>query len=251
MFAFEKKFKKFREDEAGATTVEWVMLASLVTMVGLASTGVIERGFLALAGTVQGELRGDPVEQVAGLTYSDGFDHGSNGWSGASVTEINGVGNVLGPLGGTGGYPGITRDFDIDPDADQVQFEFDLLSLDSWDGESGIVFLNGYEVGRVTSDHRGSTTFTAAEGLANSGITIRGSVVDNNVDLGGVSTNAGFTDSRTTIQIAVDRPAEGDFDTISFGIGSTTDQGVNDESLALDNFTVRGLRDSSRSATAG
>lgn len=229
----------FLRDEAGAVTVEYVVLAAAITGVALGSADIINRGLAVLAGTIDSELAEDVSAGTGALVYSDGFDNGSAGWNGATVADIRGVGKVLGPIGGSGGAQAITREFQIDPNAASATFSFDLLALDSLDNESGIVYINGREVGRVTSNG-GNTSFTPATGLA-AGMTITGTIVDNQVQLGGLRPDsAGYSmDSRTRIQISMTEPS----DKVTFGFGSTANQGVDDESFAIDNFNATGLAD--------
>lgn len=227
---------RFTRDQSGAATVDYVVLAAAVFAVAMAANEVVSGGMSDLAGTVDSELRREPVEALAGIAYSDEFDNGASGWIGASAGKVDGIGNVLGPIGGTGagGPQGITRDFYIDPNAAQATFDFDLYAMDSLDNESGIIYIDGVEVGRVTSD-KGKTFVTAAAGLKERNITIRATVVDNNVQLGG---NASYTDSLSSISITIDKPRE----RVTFGFGSTANQGTSDESFAIDSFHATGLR---------
>lgn len=234
------EFRCFLRGESGAVTVDYVMLAAAVTGMALASSDVITRGMAALASSIDSELSGEPVERPPGLTYTNGFDNGSEGWSGAGTANIRGLGNVLGPIAGSGGTASITRDFIIDPDATEATFVFDLLALDTLDNESGIVFIDGREVGRVTSTH-GRTAFTSGSGLDGRGITIEAQIIDNAEQLGGAPDRGDDSDldSRTTISIRIANPNE----RVTFGFGSTADQSISNESFALDNFKVTGLKD--------
>lgn len=233
-------FKSFVHRTEGAVTVEYVMLAAGVLAAGLIASGILSDGFRSLAGTVDGELSGTPVEQVVGIQYSDGFDHGAGGWNGAGVLPENhplnnGLGNVLGPIENTGGLPSVNRDFEIDPNASQATFEFDLYSVDNLDGDSGIVFVGGEEVGRVTVND-GVPAFTASEGLDERGVTIRFTELDNDVPLGG---NPNQNDAKSNIFISVDNPDEN----VNIGFGSDASAGADNEFFAIDNFRATGLAD--------
>ncbi|CTQ32029.1 Flp family type IVb pilin [Jannaschia rubra] len=234
--------KTFLRDTCGAVTVEYVILAAAVTGMGIASTDVIRNGMGTLAGTVDGELRGTSTDEVVGLSYADSFDNGANGWSGAIASEMEGVGHVLGPIGGSGGQPSVSRTFDIDPNASKATFEFDLLAMDSLDKESGIIYIGGIEVGKVTGDH-GTPTFTAAEGLPD-GVIIRATTLDKDVQLGGSDR---YNDSITGIQISVAQDKDAPLGQLTFGFGSTANQHTDDESFAIDNFRATGLRDPNKS----
>lgn len=247
MSVVRRAIRRFLRSQSGAVTVEYVVLAAAITGVALASSDVINNGLGSLSGTIEDELSGEPVGTHSGpLTYDDGFDNGSAGWSGATVAEIRGVGKVLGPIPGSGGTQAITRDFQIDPGAGAATFSFDVLALDSLDNESGIIFIDGREVGRVTSTH-GRTTFTPGAGLP-IGTTIEAQIIDNDTDLGGISNNAGWRDSRTKVTVSVAKNAEKPVDKITFGFGSNANQGVDDESFAIDNFKATGLKDPGRTS---
>ena len=230
--------RRFARDERGAVTVEYVILAAAITGMALASADVINRGLGALANTIDSELSEEKGAHGA-LAYEDGFDNGAAGWSGASATLIPGFGHVLGPIGGSGGAQSLTRAFDIAPGAKAATFRFDVISGDSLDGESGIVFIDGVEVGRVTTDWRQGTVFTAAAGLAERGIAIDATVIDDRVALGGEASRADWVDTRTAISISVANPK----DKVTFGFGSNADQATSDEFFAIDNFRATGLKD--------
>lgn len=240
--------RSFLHDEAGAVTVEYVVLAAAVTGVALGSADVINRGLAFMAGTIDSELSQDETSGGSAQTfYDDGFDNGAAGWTGAAVADVHGLGNVLGPIGGSGGAASVFREFDIAPGTGSANFSFDLVALDTLDGESGIVYIDGREVGRLTKGHS-ETTFTAAEGLDAHGIAITGNIIDGNVHLGGPSgrTDAAGTDSRARISVTVKDPSS----KVRFGFGSTADQGTDDESFAIDNFKATGTKGTTASPQA-
>lgn len=226
---------QFLRRERGAATVDYVVLAAAVTMVAIGSHNVVRGGMQGLAGTVDSELSRKEADSLIGIAYSDGFDNGMSGWAGALAASIPGIGNVLGPIGGTGGAPRVTRDFYTDPNAAQATFSFDLYAMDSLDKESGIIYIDGVEIGRLTSNF-GRSSFTAADGLKARGITIRATEIDSDVDLGG---NTQWRDALSSISVTIDDPA----DRVTFGFGSTANQSTSDESFAIDNFVATGLRD--------
>ncbi|MEL7184793.1 MAG: hypothetical protein AAGK57_14245, partial [Pseudomonadota bacterium] len=165
------------------------------------------------------------------------FDNGATGWVGASSTDIYGIGNVLGPIGGSpGGGATVTQNFDLDPNVKQATVTFDLYGMDSLDNEEGVIYIGGKEVGKVVANHNfgGGTTFIPADGVP--GVSISANVIASDVDLGGADK---WTDSLTQVSITVDNTD----DLLSFGFGSTANQNVDDESFSIDNFKVTGLAD--------
>ncbi|CTQ48842.1 hypothetical protein [Jannaschia donghaensis] len=238
--------RHFLRDSQGAVTVDYVVLAAAVTMVGLLSTDIIQAGMRSLAGTVDTELRGEAVGSGNGLTYSDGYDNGAQGWVGAESTEIAGIGHVLGPIENTGGGPGVSRDFAVSDATDTATFSFDLYSMDNFDGDTGTVYVNGDAVGSVTVDN-GIPTFTAAEG-APPNVTVRYTDVDTNVHLGGSTSDADalssfeiFVSRPVTIDPTTNEPVTTNIGTVNIGFGSDASAGSDNEFFAIDNFTATGL----------
>jgi len=229
--------RQFISDTRGAVTVDYVMLAAAVTGVTLMSTDIIQNGLRSLAGTVDSELKGEAPGSANGLSYANSFDNGSAGWSGAYATNVAGIGNVLGPIENTGGGPGVSRDFEIDPATDRATFSFDLLAMDDFDGDTGTVYVDGEAVGSVTANY-GVPTFTAAEGLEDRGIIVRYSEVDSDVHLGG---NSSQTDSRSTFEITVRNDPSDPRGTVNIGFGSDATAGAENEFFAIDNFQANGL----------
>ena len=233
---------RFVRDETGALTVEYVLLAAAVTALGIGSSDVINRGLAALAGNVDSELSGDPVTGIDGMAYDDGFDDGAAGWSGAAVSNVRGFGNVLGPIAGSGGAEAVSKEFDVAPGAKSATIKFDLIAGDSLDGEDGIVYLNGREVGRLRAHHSEVPVFRPSSWLEEEGISISAQVIDSRVNLGGSVERPDWRDSRTAISISIANPTE----KVRFGFGSNANSGVDDEFFAIDNFKAAGLQDPAR-----
>ncbi|WP_179380832.1 hypothetical protein [Jannaschia marina] len=229
--------REFLRDTKGAISVDYVVLAGAVTAVGLATTDVIEWGMRALASTVDSELKGEAPGSENGLSYNNGFDNTAAGWTGAGVTEINGIGNVLGPIENTGGQAGVNRDFTIADDVDRATFTFDLLSMDNFDGDTGTVYVDDQAVGSVTVSN-GTPVFTAADNLEERGIIIRYTEIDTGVQLGGGTD----VDARSNIAITVrnDDP-DNPLGNVNIGFGSNATAGADNEFFAIDNFRATGL----------
>lgn len=226
----------FLRDERGAITVDYVVLAAACCAVGLWSTGVIEVGMRALAGTVDSELRGESPNSTTTTTYDNGFDNGSQGWSGVSTGEIAGIGNVLGPIGDSNGQPTVSRDFAIDEDTERSTYSFDLYGMDDLDGDTGTIFVDGQAVGSLTVDNRtGEQTFVAADDLDERGIIIRYTEVDTQVDLGGRTDSP---DSLSSFEITVRNDPTNPRTNVNIGFGADTTAGTGNEYFAIDNFTA-------------
>ncbi|WGH77956.1 hypothetical protein [Jannaschia ovalis] len=236
MSVFTPHLRRFRADQRGAISVDYVVITALAMGVAVAASEEIMSGMGFLAATVDSELSGSEVDSGTMLSYRDGFDNGAGDWLGAEATEVFGVGKVLGPIPGSNGEISVSRSFAIDPSAEYAELSFDLLAFDGLQGESGYVYVNGQAVGYVTS-LLGETVITPIE---TAGIQLTGAVIDNAVELGGASINREDSlDSRSSLQIRVADPGA----ELVFGFGSDAAGDVNTGSFALDNFRVTGLLD--------
>lgn len=66
-----RMFRKFREDESGAVTVDWVVLTAAVVALAGAAYVAIQEGTDALSGNIKSELESITVD-------SDGAGGGNN-----------------------------------------------------------------------------------------------------------------------------------------------------------------------------
>lgn len=234
---FFRSISGFLADNRGAVTVDYVVLTAAATGVAIASLNVVMDGLRTLAGNVNDESSGVDVASMDGtLTYSDGFDNGASGWEGAVATEVDGIGTVLGPIGGTGGVEDVTKSFTLDDGFEFSMITFDMYAMDSLDDESGYIFVGGQKVGELRKN--GSETVFTAFDIP--GITITGDIIEQNTQLGGrAGTSAWWQDSKAEITILYEKPDPN----LTIGFGSNANQGTDDESFAIDDFTVTGLHD--------
>lgn len=66
----------------------------------------------------------------------------TNAWRGAGSTYVDGFGEVLGPIAGSGGLESVTTSFDIGAEAESATLTFDLLAFDSLDGEDAVLYID-------------------------------------------------------------------------------------------------------------
>ena len=225
--------------ERGGVSVEWVVLTAAVTGIFVAALDAEKAALRSFWFDVGGEVTGMAFVGEAGVSYD--FDDGdAGGWSGAAVADVPGFGRALGPIAGSGGLEAVTRDFVVPKGAGSVTLTFDLYGLDSLDrGDDAVLYIGGREVARVVAWSGGTRT----EAGTVPGVTVTGRQIDGGRDLGGYYEQGHdwSRDSITEITITVDDPG----DVLSFGFGSLADQATDDESYALDNFTVRARAPSS------
>ena len=229
--------RQFLRDSRGAISVDYVVLAGAVCVATIISSDIIKAGMRSLAGTVESELSGEAPGSANGLSYDTGFDNGSDGWAGAVATDIDGIGNVLGPIENTGGQNGVSRDFQIDPNATHATFSFDLLSMDGLDNDTATIFVGGRSIGTVKTD-RGVPVFTAASDLAERKIIVKYNDIDTNIALGG---DPSKNDARSRFEIAIKNDPNDPLGTVNVGFGSDATAGAHDEYFAVDNFRATGL----------
>ncbi|MEM8823840.1 MAG: hypothetical protein AAGF30_09550 [Pseudomonadota bacterium] len=239
MFAIKEDFKSFLLAERGAVTVDYVVLTAAATGLAIAASTELSNGFSYLTNVVASELseQGDAYDPRTIQIYDDAFANNSSDWHGATVSELFGLGTVLGPIeGANGGAEQVTRSFDVPENLDSVTLQFDLYALDDLDPEdSGFIYIGNEKVGSV-SQVGGQTVFTPIGEHA--GVTVTAVVLENQVQLGGAQvTGDDSLDSRVSFSITVDNPEL----TVDFGFGSNATGDRDNESFALDNFSVTGL----------
>ncbi|SMX46261.1 Hint domain-containing protein [Actibacterium lipolyticum] len=197
-------------------------------------------------------IYGDTAGTADGVViYEENFDTGAPGWTATTVTDNPSLtdnsdpyfGSVLGRVQGTTTTNDVelSRTVNLDPGYTSAIIEFDFHRIDSWDNEAIQFYVDGQEIF--------STTFWAND---YSGITYTSSVVVNGatynltMEATGPADNLGYAGGQTylvdqTFHVrieVVNAP-----DSLVFGIGSTLDQAISDESYALDNFIIASTDD--------
>jgi len=166
-------------------------------------------------------LGADKAEAV--VIANENFEGGATGWSDNTTTIGNAaLGNVefLGRFGGTGGAQTIFKTFALSGSQTQVTINFDFFEIDSWDGESFLVFVDD---GLVIND---PFSFGSNDNPASA------------VQLSGAPAPLGFLGFvdqtfRYTIVFATTGTS------LKLGFGSTLDQSITDESFGIDNVLIR------------
>ena len=153
----------------------------------------------------------------------------SSGWTGGTIDSTNAYyGSFLGR------YAAGTKTNDQDVyksfsfNRQPATISFDLLKIDSWDGESFSAYINNtaaftrnFSLGASIGSDSGSTngfnwTIAAKDSNSNHGF------------------ENGWADQTATVTIAL--PAG--YSNLQIGFGSTLDQGISDESYGIDNFSI-------------
>lgn len=227
------RLRDFMAGEAGAVATDWVVLTAAVAGLGLASLAVVAGGTEDLSGEIQAQLAGIEIATDFGRLFQEielalnDFTGGIRGdWTGGQVSDLGGeLGELL--QIGTGQIAELA--LAVPAGASQVVLSFSLLGIDSLDNETATITINGEVVSIATGNH-GAMSFVNEE-LA--GITVDTTIQNERTQLGGSST-AHWLESTSTVSITVDNPG----DTITLGVASGTNQGLNDESYGIDNMSV-------------
>jgi hypothetical protein len=229
---------RFIKSEDGAITVDWVVLTFGVTITGLAMMGTIGPSLGRMAVSVVDALESTVSSiyegsKVVGFRSNYDFAGDTSAWNGATSTYVDGFGEVLGPIAGSGGLESVTTSFNIGENAESATLTFDLLAFDSLDGEDAVLYIDGVEVGRMTA-LQGMMTWVPGDV---EGISLSAQVLSQGEHLGGMQNDPSqdwWRDGASRITITVDDPGA----TLDFGFGSTANQGTSDESWGLDNFII-------------
>ena len=165
------------------------------------------------------------------LSFED-FKTNATGWSNNTTTHIAsptyGIDDYdfLGKFTGVNGLQAVSKMFDFGAvnAGINVSIEFDMLEIDSWDGEKFNVFVNN----TVTS----STAYHFAGNLIKDGGIDLGNVIDSS---NGNNLNSTFTESlhHYTLQATLDHLGR-----VKLGFGSLLDEGISNESWGIDNVKI-------------
>ena len=207
--------------------------------------------------TLEGGAGSDVIEGGAGddiligddgdtstILYDEDFSDGAAGWSNASTETDPLLGDILGRFEGADGTIATEKSFYIGPDPDQVVIKFDALLLDSWNSEDLIITINGEEV-RI-SHLEGDTASPASQTFV--GVDGATYTFDfTNTATGALGGSVGTLDTVMEVQITIDTPPEN----VTLGLGTNLNSTVDNESLAIDNFTIEAIEASDDTLTGG
>ncbi|MEM8556088.1 MAG: Hint domain-containing protein [Pseudomonadota bacterium] len=178
------------------------------------------------------------INVVADEDFSDGAGESwtlTSSGAGATANEAMDDGDAfLGRFAGqSDGRAQVEKTFNLDPNAAHAVIEFDYLQIDSWDwGESATVFINGEQI--ITHDAWGTDKQSdgAASGTFDGGsYTVTPLVEGKNL---GFKDYSSWTESVYRVRIVLDDPGE----TVTLGVGATTNQDIDDEAFGIDNVWV-------------
>lgn len=218
--------KQFCADESGAVTVDWVVLTAGTVGLGLATMAVVSGGIETLSGNVSDQIAATPILDrfvQSALESANDFSNGVGDWVGGNLVNLAGFGEVL----QLGPGEGAQMDFAVPEGADSATISFDLIGGDDLSGEPATVFINGDPVAIYADNHGNITTSTG--GPSNISVSMTQQFSNDPVGAGSHG-----HDSRTTITITVDDPTE----TVSVGVQSGADQGVDNEFYAIDDVNI-------------
>lgn len=229
---------QFWNDEDGAVTVDWTVLTAATVGLGIATYGVVSGGINDLSGDVGTQMRGTKLYTSFNQVLSADFENGMDGFAGGVVRDLNGFGNILTIDGTHGrGVEATSKTFDLQGDRDYAVVEFDMAFLDSWDNETGTVYLNGEAVAIGQFTHRNHSIYGNAnlppqmQALGVVGVEVDFQGQTNDIQGGA---HVGYPDHTQKVRIVMDNPG----DALTVGFGTNLSSSGNDESLGIDNLTV-------------
>ncbi|MDP0561530.1 MAG: tandem-95 repeat protein [Candidatus Endonucleobacter sp. (ex Gigantidas childressi)] len=179
---------------------------------------------------------------------SDNFEAGSNGWSSSTTSDSGsfGTGYMLGEFANGAGT--ISKDYDVPQGLDEISITFTMHEINTWDGESFTVVINGEEYTSITLTHKGKGgtndnddvgTTVLVDGAGN----IVGQVVHGTDGIvSGTGTHA-TGELGQSHEFTITVPIVAGAKTINLGFKSNLDAGVLDESWGIDNITISASAD--------
>ncbi|MBM2576976.1 hypothetical protein JQC91_11765 [Jannaschia sp. Os4] len=233
-------FHSFLAAEHGAITVDWTTLTAMAVSLSLATTVAL--------GAILNDISEEVNMELFDRTATEGantFDFGADGWtmadgSDALTSFVDGFGYIMGPIGSSGGQQVISTTMGLPEGLASATANFDVLAIDSLDGEDFVIYVNDLEVGRITAGWEITYSATPVVGLEIS-IDFDVTVLQQNADIGGNRNDdeSGawwWRDGAANVNITLDNPGT----EFKVGFGSTANQDITDESWGVDNFGVTG-----------
>ncbi|MEM7710490.1 MAG: hypothetical protein AAF264_07020 [Pseudomonadota bacterium] len=219
--------------------MDYVVLTAAATGLAIAASTELSDGLTMVTDVVATELalQGEDVSTDQVTIYDDTFANASSGWTGGQVSDVFGLGMVLGPIANTGDVQAVTKRFEVGPGMESVTLDFEVYAMDDLESDdSGYVYIGGKKVGAITRED-GKAVFTAIETVDD--VAITANILEDDVELGGSLINVGGSkDSKIAFSITVTDPGT----SVDFGFGAPTSAGADNESFAIDNFTVTGKK---------
>lgn len=223
---------EFLRSEDGAVATDWVFMTTAVTTTALATVlNTTSVGVDSIANDLADTLAEIEIQQTfqRSILMQDTFEAGTTGsFVGGALGYSDELSNLL-RGGGSDGEQMARATYDLDPDLEYAVMSFDMVAIDSWDGENFNVYVNDEVVATASFDYRANGVGTWQTDNPDVSVSI-----SHNDDLGNMGFDNGWPDQSASMQITVRNPGE----QVSLGFGSTLDQGVDDESWGVDNVRV-------------
>ena len=167
---------------------------------------------------------------------SEGFEQGAAGWSSA-ITNAGSTGQYLGPFA-RGTLPSTQKTYNLgSTGGSPTTVSFTFVRLDSWDGETFKVVVNGntlfaqpYTTNQVTQNYTGTAAFADAV-YSWSIAPIAGSYIN-------IPGSAGWTDQSFRVTFTATPVTSTSLTALTLGFGSTLDQDAPDEAFGIDDLII-------------
>ena len=249
----------FLRSESGAVTVDWTVVSAAVVGLGLTSTAAVRTGTLSLGNDINSSLSNASVSAMGRLggvgrvvLASMGFDDGvTDGWSYGRTTEVGGYGEILGPFGGAESRSNpVTFSAEFPPGTGTGVMEFDMMVLDSWDGEGTAwtsadgdtiaLMINGQRVAVESFMFRGhpnSSSFPGRTADRSAEVTVGETTYRINMTQtyeGHLTGTSGWPDQVWRVSVEADNPPR----TMQLGLSAGSNQVTSDESFGVDNVVI-------------
>ncbi|MEM7723641.1 MAG: hypothetical protein AAF376_14905 [Pseudomonadota bacterium] len=225
--------RNFLSDEAGAVTVDYVMVTAGVVGIALASVSVVSGGVEGLSGTISDELsdmRTGFQNAMQTLETFDFTDGERGGWSGGRVRDMGGE---LGELLVIERAQAADFTMEVPEGTELAMMSFDLIGGDSldntdrWGHDIATLMINDTPV--AVAMRNGSRAPLTIDIPQVDGTTVEATIMVEAAHLGG---NARWQDSSARVTVAVEDPTAD----INFQLQADNTQNWRDEFWGIDNF---------------
>ena len=158
----------------------------------------------------------------AGAVQTEDFEAGAIGWTPNTTETDPATTRILGRFGGSSGAQEVSKTFTLPGTLNKV-VTFDLLRLDSWDGENIVIYVNDV----IVASYNPATNNSGTTGPVSWTSTVLGTITPN-------AFSGTWADQRVRVVLNVN---DG-LNVLKLGFGSTLNQSIPDESYGIDNLSI-------------
>jgi hypothetical protein len=224
----------FVHDEDGAVAVDWVVMTAALVGLGLAVATQVAGGMRETSVAIEAKLGSNHVMDLFDeIRVQDDFEDGRGDWTGGTVREIAGFGNLLAL---DRNNRSASMPVEVDGGHEYAVIEFDMIVADSWDDETGTISVGGVDLVGVEHAWRNPDGPRIQTFEGSDGTTVK--LTRASADSGTWGGSGRTEHDDYTYRVSITKRNDGS--DLTLGVGTNLSSSYTDEFFGIDNVEVRG-----------